>query len=326
MGDANVLQEFSNATASAVEQASQAVVALNSRRHMLAAGVHWREGLIVTANHTVRREGEIQALLPDGRTASATLVGRDPSTDLALLRAPSAGLGLPAMGDPAALKVGHVVLAVGRVETGPRASLGVIGVLGAAWKTWQGGQIDQLIRLGFELHPTLSGGMLADTAGRCLGINTTGLSHSLGVSISGYLYGGMGFPGITGLPHSLGVTIPAATVNRVVDLLLKKGRIPRGYLGVGLSPVEIPAALQSRLALPETRGLIVQHVEAGGSAEEAGILMGDILVRLNSEPVAGIRELRSLLSAEVVGTSAKAVVIRAGALAELDIMVAERAS
>ncbi|MGH9377755.1 MAG: S1C family serine protease [Terriglobia bacterium] len=302
MGDTNVLQELSNATAAAVEQASQAVVALNSRRHMLTAGVHWREGLIVTANHAVRREDEIQALLPDGRTATATLVGRDPSTDLALLRAPSAGLGLPVMGDPAALKVGHVVLAVGRVETGPRASLGVIGVLGGAWKTWQGGQINQLIRLGFELHPTLSGGMLADAAGRCLGVNTTGLSRSLGV------------------------TVPAATVDRVVGLLLEKGRIPRGYLGVGLWPVEIPPALQSRLALPETRGLIVQHVEAGGSAEKAGILMGDILVRLNSKPATGIRELQSLLSAEIVGTSAKAVVIRAGALAELDILITERAS
>lgn len=302
MGNTNILQEFSNATAAAVEQASQAVVALNSRRHMLTAGVHWREGLIVTANHAVRREGEIQALLPDGRTAAATLVGRDPSTDLALLRAPSAGLGLPVMGDPAALKVGNIVLAVGRVETGPRASMGVVGVAGGDWKTWQGGQIDQLIRLGFELHPTLSGGMLADAAGRCLGISTTGLSRSLGVAI------------------------PAATVNRVASLLLEKGRIPRGYLGVGLWPVEIPASLQSRLALPEQRGLIVQHVEAGGSAEKAGILMGDILVRLNSKPVTGVRELQSLLSAEVVGTSAKAAVIRAGALVELDILIAERAN
>ncbi|MGH9449226.1 MAG: S1C family serine protease [Terriglobia bacterium] len=302
MESTNVLRDLSNAAAAAVERASLAVVALNSRRQMLASGVHWRDGLIVTAHHAVRHEGDIPALLPGGGSVSAVLVGRDPSTDLALLRVPTKDIGVPAMGDPSTLRVGEIVLAVGRVETGPRASLGAIGVAGSAWRTWQGGQIDRMIRLGFEIHPTLSGGMLVDAEGRCLGINTTGLSRTLAV------------------------TIPLATVNRVVDVLLQKGRIPRGYLGVGLWAVDLPPALQSRLGLPETRGLIVQHVEAGGSAEKAGMLMGDILVRLNSTPVAGIRALQSLLSAEMVGTNARAVVIRAGALAELNIPVAERLS
>lgn len=300
MSNENVLQEFSKASAAAVERASQAVVAVNARRHMLAGGVHWREGLIVTVNHAVRREDEITVLLPDGRSVSATLAGRDPATDLALLKAPSGGVGLPVMGDSAALKAGNLVLAVGRVEAGPRASLGVIGVRGGAWRTWRGGQIDQLIRLGFELHPTLSGGMLSDLEGRCLGIITAGLSRTLGVAI------------------------PTATIDRQVDLLLKKGHIPQGYLGVGLWPVEIPLSTQSRLAVKESKGLMVQHVEPGGPADKAGLLLGDILLRLNAKSMAGIHELHSLLSAEAVGTKAKAVVVRAGALIEADIVIEER--
>lgn len=296
----NTLQELSNGVAAAVERASSAVVAINARRHALVSGVHWREGLIVTANHAVRREDNIAALLPDGRTVPATLAGRDPSTDLALLKLQGASLGLPDMGDPAKLKVGNLVLAVGRVETGPRASLGVIGVRGGPWKTWLGGQVDELIRLGFELHPTLSGGPLTGLDGRCLGINTRGLSRSAGVAI------------------------PPATVNRVIEILLQKGRIPQGYLGVALVPVALPSPVQSKLGLREDRGLMIQHVESGGPASKAGMLLGDVLVRFNDNPVTGIHQLHSLLVPETVGARARASVIRAGALIELEIPVEER--
>jgi len=296
----NLLQELSNGMAAAVERASAAVVAINARRHALVSGVHWRDGLIVTANHAVRREDDIATLLPDGRTAPATLVGRDPSTDLALLRLEGARFGLPDASDPAKLKVGSLVLAVGRVETGPRASLGVIGVRGGPWKTWLGGQVDQLIRLGFDLHPTLSGGLLSDLEGRCLGITTRGLSRSYGV------------------------VIPPATVNRVTDLLLQKGRIPQGYLGVSMVPVAIPPSLQSKLGLPEDRGLMVQHVESGGPAARVGMLLGDVLVRFNGNAVTGIHQLHSLLAPEVVGARVKAAIIRAGIFAEIEIPVEER--
>lgn len=298
--NSNLLQQLSNFTAAAVDRASAAIVAISGRRSTLTSGVHWREGLIVTANHAVRREGEITALLPDGRTASATLIGRDPSTDLALLKLSEAGIGLPSMGDPAALKVGNLVLAVGRVETGPRASLGVVGVLGGPWETWQGGRIDQLIRLGFDLHPTLSGGLLVDLEGQCLGVNTRGLSRTLGVCI------------------------PAVTVNRVIELLLQKGRIPQGYLGVGVWPVAIPSELQAKFALSESRGLMIQHVEPDSPAAKAGLLMGDVLVRLDSNPITGIDRLHRLLSAEMMGGSVKASVIRAGTLTEFNVLIEER--
>jgi S1-C subfamily serine protease len=302
MGNTNVVQEFSNATAAAVEKAGKSVLAVNARRHMLSAGIYWREGLIVTANHAVRRADEIEILLPGDRTATASIVGRDPGTDLALLKLtePRADLPLPEIGNPTTMKVGNLVVAVGRVEAGPRASLGIIGVLGGPWRTWHGSQVDQLIRLGFGLHPTLSGGPLVDIEGRCLGMNTTGLSRSLGV------------------------TIPPVTINRAIDLLLQKGRIPQGYLGVGLWPVALPSSMQSKLDLTESRGLMVQHVEPGSPADKAGMLMGDLLVRLNSTPVSDLDELHSRLTADTVGTSAEAVVVRGGALAKLKIQIEER--
>ncbi|MGH9407542.1 MAG: S1C family serine protease [Terriglobia bacterium] len=299
MGNSNVLEDFSAAAAIAVERASRSVVAVDARRHMLAAGVHWREGVIVTANHAVRREDDIKVLLPDARTATASLAGRDPSTDIAVLRVESKGQAIPEVGDPASLKAGHLVLAVGRVEAGPRASLGVIGVSGGSWRTWQGGQINQLIRLGFELHPTLSGGLVVDPQGRGLGICTTRLSRTFGVAI------------------------PVSTVNRVVDLLLQKGGVPKGYLGVGLWPVSIPEDSQAKLSLEQPAGLMVQHVETNGPASLAGILMGDVIVRLNDRPVTSIQGLHLLLS-EFADATVRIVVIRAGSLADLSIRVGER--
>lgn len=300
MSNGNSLQELSDGIASAVERASAAVVAIDARRRALVSGVHWREGLIVTANHAIRRDDDITVLLPDGQSVPATLAGRDPSTDLALLKVESAGLALPVAGDPEKLKAGNLVLAVGRVETGPRVNLGVVGVRGGPWRTWQGGQIDQLIRLGFELHPTLSGGLLTDLEGHSLGINTRGLSRSYGVAI------------------------PPTTVNRTVEVLLQKGRIPRGYLGVALVPVAVPSSLQSKLGLQQDRGLMVHHVESESPAARAGMLLGDVLVRFNSNALTGIHQLHSLLTPEVVGARVKASVIRAGVLAELEIPVEER--
>lgn len=302
MNSSNALQEFSNAAAAAVEKASKAIVAVNARRHALSAGIHWRPGIIVTANHTVRRDEEVSILLPDGHTVDGSVVGRDTSTDIALLKIgePLAGLASPELGDLSRLKVGNIALAVGRIEAGPRASLGAIGVVGGTWKTWQGGQIDQLIRLGFNLHPTLSGGALVDCEGNCLGMNTSGLSRTLGVAI------------------------PPPTINRVADLLLQKGYIPRGYLGVGLVPIAIPASIQSKLGLAESRGLMVQHVEPGGPAESAGILIGDVLLRLDSTPLMDVGQLLSRLTAETVGAATEATIIRAGSLIKIKVEVQER--
>jgi S1-C subfamily serine protease len=172
--------------------------------------------VIVTANHTVKRDEEISIGLPDGRTIPALLAGRDASTDLAALKLPEGECPTVERGDAGSQRVGHVVLAVARPgERSLSASWGVISALGGPWRTWYGGQVDQFIRVDLTLYAGFSGGPLVDAHGRVMGINTSG-------------------------PRGLVLTIPSSTVDRVVGQLLEKGRIMHGYLGVGMQPVRLP--------------------------------------------------------------------------------------
>ncbi|HWT80002.1 MAG TPA: S1C family serine protease, partial [Candidatus Methylomirabilis sp.] len=220
--DPHVLETLSTNLGAAVEKAAASVLTVHGRRRFPSGGVQWRKGVVVTANHTVRRDEGITLTLPDGRAIPASVAGRDPTTDLAVLTIQEGEAALPEMEETASLKVGHLAVAVGRVDGVPRASLTAIGLLGGPWRTWYGGEIEQLIRLDRELHPTLSGGPLVDTRGRVLGINTSGLSRILGV------------------------TIPVVAVNRVVQILLEKGHVPRGYLGLGFFSIPLPHNLQDK--------------------------------------------------------------------------------
>src|SRR5215468_257545 len=191
------LLSLSNDLAGAVERAGRAVVAVNGRPRLPSTGVHWRPGVIVTADHTVRTDEDITITRPDGRTVPASLAGRDPGTDLAVLRVGDSDLPVADVAEPASLRVGHMVLAIGN---GPRASWGVVSALGGRWRTWRGGEIDQLVRLDLTLYPGFSGGPLVDVEGRVVGISTSGLSRQLELAV------------------------PAATVARVAAELLERGR------------------------------------------------------------------------------------------------------
>lgn len=297
----SALVALSNDLAGAVERAGRAVVAVNARQRIPSSGVHWRQGVVITADHTLKRDEEITITLPDGRTVPATLAGRDSSTDLAVLKL--LGVELPAaeIGDASLLKVGHIVLALGRAgESGLSASLGIISALSGAWHTWRGGQIDQLVRLDLTIYSGLSGGPLVDARGRVVGINTSGLSRRMGLAI------------------------PASTVDRVAEELLEKGRIARGYLGVGLHPVRLPDTLKSRLNLPANGGVIVFTVEPDGPAEKAGVLIGDVLVALDGTPVSDTDDVQAVLGAKSVGKTVSASIVRGGASAELVITLGER--
>jgi S1-C subfamily serine protease len=297
---ASVLLALSNDLAGAVEGAGRSVVAVHARPRTPSSGVHWHRGVIVTADHTVRRDDEISVSLPDGRTVPATLAGRDASTDLAILKVQEAEFPAAEIGDAAALRVGHMVLAVARSsERGVSASWGVISALGGPWRTWHGGQIDQFIRLDVSLYPGFSGGPLVNAHGRVMGINTSG-------------------------PRSIVLTIPPSTVNRVVAQLLEKGRIARGYLGLGMQPVRLSESLKRTLNLPKTGGVIVVAVEPNSPAEKAGLLIGDVLLALDSVPVSDTTDVQALLGPERVGTTVGASIIRAGLLAERAIMIGER--
>jgi S1-C subfamily serine protease len=299
---ASALLALSNGLAEAVARAGQTVVAVYGRPRMPSSGVHWRSGVVVTAEHTLKRDEDLSVGLPDGRTVPAVLAGRDPSTDLAVLKLQGEEFPTAEIGDAAALRVGHMVLAVARPGErgrGLSASWGVISALGGPWRTWYGGQVEQFIRLDLTLYPGFSGGPLVDAHGRVVGINTSG-------------------------PRSMALTISRLTVDRVVDQLLEKGRIVRGYLGLGMQPVRLPESLKRSLNLPRTGGVIIVAVEPDSPAERAGLLIGDILIALEGVTVSDTADVQALLGPERVGTTVGASIIRAGQLLERAITVGER--
>ena len=297
----SLLLGLSNDLAGAVQKAGGAVVAVNARQRVPSSGIHWSPGVIVTSDHTVERDEEITVTLADGRTVPATLAGRDPSTDIAVLKVQGVEASTADIGESNSLAVGQMVLAVGRPgEHGLSASYGVISALSGNWSTYRGGQIDQFVRPDLTFYPGFSGGPLVNAHGQIVGMNTSGLTRGLGV------------------------TIPASTVNRVADQLLSKGRIARGYLGLGFQPVHLPDSLKNTLNLASNGGLIVVTVEQGGPAEQAGMFIGDVLVALDNTPITDIDAVQSMLGSDRVGKAITARVVRGGVLADVAITVAER--
>jgi S1-C subfamily serine protease len=297
----SVLLTLSNNLADAVARAGASTVAVHARQRQSASGVLWRPGVIVATDHTIERDDDITVTLPDGKSIPATLAGRDPSTDIAILKVTGADLPVAAIGNAAALRVGHMALAVGRFgEGGLGTSLGVVSALGGAWNTWRGGQVDQFVRADVTLYPGFSGGPLVNAAGEIVGINTSGLSRNMGL------------------------TIPAATVNRVVDQLLSTGHIARGYLGVGLQPVRLPDTLKQAVGVTSDTGVIVISIESGGPAEKAGLFIGDILITLDGTPTTDTDAVQALLGPERIGMSLAAKVARGGAPVDVAITVGER--
>ena len=297
----NALNTLSHDLAQVVEQVSQSVVAVDARRHLSSSGVYWGDGIIVTAAHTIRRTDDISVILASRQSVVANLIGVDPTTDLAVLKIENAELSPPVFGDTSQLKVGHLILAVGRgAQRGLNATLGIVGVLSDGWRTWRGGLIDQFIGLDLVLHPGAAGGPLTDSQGRVLGINTLGLSRSMAL------------------------TIPVSTVNRVIARLLEKGHISLGYLGLGMRSIPFPEELKSALNLSGNSGLIVVSVEPDGPGSKAGVLFGDVIVALEGTAVSNIRDLQPFLEPECVGRTIPVSIIRGGKTIEINVTVGER--
>ncbi len=288
----NELTSLSSELAAAVAQAGRSVVAVNARPRFGASGVLWRPGIVVTAEHAIRRRDEIGITLPDGRATSATLAGRDPGTDLAILKLAGNGVPLPTFGHSAKLQPGQVVLSVGRSpDSGVNATMGIMSAVGGPWRSWRGGQIDQYLRLDLTLYPNSSGGAVVDTAGRVLGIATSALSRIAGLAV------------------------PAATVDRVIEELLRTGHVSRGYLGLGLHPVSLPDG---------STGLIVLSSEQDGPAARAGVLIGDVLTALAGKPVTDTDDIQATLGGDSVGKPVLARIVRGGQVIEVSITVGER--
>jgi S1-C subfamily serine protease len=298
----SVLESISNDFAAAAEQAGGSVVAVHARRWMPTSGIEWKKGVIVTAHHGVRRDEEIKVSLGGDRVVAAKLAGRDPSTDLAVLRIEESTARGPKFGDSTQLRLGHLVLALGRTRRGDLvASSGMVGGFSGKWKSFRGGQLDQHIRLDLALYPGFSGGPLVNARGEIVGINTRGLSRGRAV------------------------TVPVATVNRVVEELLEKGHIARPYLGIAMQPVTLPAGVTALAGRQAHIGLVVMHAESGGPAEKAGVLLGDVVVGIAGKSVEDVDTIQTLLATAKVGDTVAAEVYRGGQMKQLSIVLGERA-
>jgi S1-C subfamily serine protease len=295
-----ILSNLSNALAAAVETAGESVVRVEGRRRLAASGIIWSsDGVIVTAHHVVEQDTDIAVGLPDGSNAKARLVGRDPTTDIAVLRLQASKLTPASLAETSDLRVGHLVLALGRPGEKVMATFGIVSALSKDWRTPAGGKLDYYLQTDVVMYPGFSGGPLVDVAGRILGLNSSALLR--GISI----------------------TVPAISLRQTVEALLAHGRVRRGYLGVGAQTVRLPAALAAQLN--QETGLLLGSVEAGSPAERAGLFMGDTIVTLDGQPVQHLDDLLALLSGDHVGKTAPVRIVRGGQVMEVSVVIGEHA-
>ena len=296
---AEVLTSLSNALAGLAESAGAHVVRVEGRNRLPASGVVYSaDGVIVTAHHVVERDDNLHVGLANGESAAATLVGRDPSTDLAVLRVDGAQWTAPQWIDAADLRVGNLALALGRPGRSVQAVLGLVTALGDGFRTSGGGAVDRYLQSDVVMYPGFSGGPLVAADGRLAGVNSSALARGASV------------------------TIPAATVKRVVETLLAHGQMPRGYLGVGIQPVRLDAALHEQLG--QQSGLMLMSVEADGPAAKAGLLQGDVLVSVQEQAMRQLDDLQSLLAAVGVGKQVNIRYLRAGAMHQATAQVGQK--
>ena len=291
----STLKDLSDDIAGLVEKASKSVVRVDARRGRAGTGIVWDNGLVLTANHVVEQEDEIQVVVDD-KSTKATLVGRDPATDLALLKVD--GLSAPAM--PRAkvedLKPGQIVLAIGRAGS-LKATFGTISAVSSSWRGWRGSEIEHLIQTNAPLYPGFSGGPLVDVDGRAVGMNS-------------WVFG-----------RGDGRAVAMDVAERVVASLKADGRIRRPYLGIGTQAVALPEPVKAKAK--QDSGLLIVAVEPQSPADKAGLMQGDTLVALNGTTTTSLEDLYTGLRKAKVGATQTVRVVRAGELKDLQVTVGE---
>jgi len=290
----NPLAALSDHVAALVARVAGATVAVHAGRSW-ASGIHWRAGVIVTAEEVLDGDDDIKVVLPGGREVTATLAGRDPTTDVAVLRFAPDGLPVAETADSGALRAGHLVLAVGSQRGDPLSHVGSVAFVGGAWMSQRGGSIDALLRLDLALSPAAEGGALVDVHGGVVGMVVAG-------------------------PRGRVLAIPRATIDRAVDTLLAKGYVGRGYLGASLQPI------RARRGAGEggSGGVLVVGIDPEGPAAHAGLMVGDIVTAWNAAPVGRVREIMRLLGPESVGNAVDLALTRGGAATALKVTIGER--
>jgi S1-C subfamily serine protease len=285
--------------ADAVARAGGSVVRVDGRRRLGASGVVWRaDGAIVTASHVLDRDDAIRVGLPDGRAVDAALVGRDPSTDLAVLRTAEVGLQAANWAGHQGLRAGVHAMVVARPGAWLEAGSGIVAAVSGPWRTWSGGMIDAYVRTDVAMHPGFSGGAVVDPDGRVLGVATSAL-------VSG-----------------ASIAVPTTTVERVALALWEHGRIRRGYLGVTVQPARLGASAAIHAGQPG--GLLVAAVEPGSPADAAGISVGDVLLAMDGVPLRGVDDLMASLGGDRVEREVVVRLLRAGTAQDVHATIAER--
>ena len=295
----NTLAAFSEGMADAVETAGRAGVRVHGRRRRPGSGVVYAPGLVLTAGHVLERDEDLSVETADGRTLSARLVGRDHSTDLAVLRVENLDVeaATPAEGEA---RVGQISLAVaspGRGD-GPRATLGIVSSVGGPIRTRRGPRLERYIQTDASPYPGLSGGPLVDVEGKVVGIMVAGWGRGAAFAV------------------------PADLAWRVAGTLQERGTVKRGYLGILSQPVRLPGG--EKIDLAQKGGLLVVGVEDGSPAGRGGLMVGDIVATLDGQPVEDTDDLLGLLSGDRVGRPVPVRVVRGGEPQELEITVGER--
>jgi S1-C subfamily serine protease len=299
----NIWSKLSNEIAGVSATAGKSVVAVQGTRHA-SSGIVIAKDAVVAASHAVRRDDEVTVITAPGQKLSARVSGRDPSTDLIVLRLQQPiDAPIARWGSTSALRVGELVLALARTRRGHIvASSGILsGLISGPMRTWRGGELDQFIRPDLTMYSGFSGGPLVNSQGEFLGLNTAGL-------------------------HRSGITVPSATVQRITAELLEMGGIQRPYLGLAMQAAALQESLRTRLNLTASEGLLLVHVEPGSPAEKAGILLGDVLVNLADKPVADTDAVQHILRAHKAGDAIVASLVRGGAIVTATVKLEARAA
>ena len=293
---------LSNQFSEVADQVGKSIVAVHGGRRVAGSGIIWRAGIVVTASHMLRRTEDIEVTLADKSRAKAAFLGRDPRTDLAVLRLENASAAAPAqLGNTSGLRVGQVVLAIGRSTAGDlAASSGIIARLGGAWQTWRGGKIDSLLRPDVTLYPGQSGSVLVNSRAQVLGMNT-------------YV-----------LARASTITVPTATIERVVGEIVEHGGVFRPYLGLAMQPVALPAELAKNFKIDREAALMVMQVEPESPSAQSGITLGDMIVSINQQPVSVIEDIQRALGAAKRGDSVQLGYVRGGQSGSTKVKLADR--
>ncbi len=299
MTDTDLLTSLSDRLTSLVDGAAAHVVRVEGRRRSAASGAVWSaDGIVVTTHHALERDEEVEIGLPSGDSATAEIVGRDPTTDVAVLRVKGGALAPVEWAEPGGLAAGAVVLSVSRPGRSPRAALGIVARAAGEWRAPAGGKIDRYVETTLDLHRGLSGGLVLSASGAAVGIATAGLLRGTAM------------------------VLPAGTLRRVVKSLLSHGEIRRGYLGLATVPVPLSGALRGQTG--EEIALLVTRVEPESPADRCGLRLGDAILSFGGESLQDPGELFAFLSEDRIGDQLPLRLLRGGELRDVTITVGAR--